>query len=146
MIFRCFFNLFSDVLSVICRLHNLRSPFKIQFYLVPPIVFLFRAHTFFYLGTIRRFSWNDTTVSHWRFHDNRRMNTTADVSNFKISPFLCLNSGWILLKPVLWGVDGNLHFPVPSMNRLKPNLQHFTILPCWAFFRDTIFLYFKTMS
>jgi hypothetical protein len=56
------------------------SLIKIPFYLVPPIVFSFRAHAFFYLGTIRRFSWNDTTVSHWRFHDNRRMNTYADVS------------------------------------------------------------------
>jgi hypothetical protein len=72
-------NLSFDVLSVICRLHNLSSPFKIPFYLVPPIVFSFMAHTFFYLGTIFRFSWNDTTGSHWRFHDNRRMNTSADV-------------------------------------------------------------------
>jgi hypothetical protein len=26
---------------------------------------------------------------------------------------------WILLKPWLGGVDGNLHFPLPSMNRLN---------------------------
>jgi hypothetical protein len=75
-----------DVLSVIWRLHN----FKIPFYLVLPNGFSFRAHTFFYLGTTRRFSWNDTSVPHWRFHVNRRMNTSADVSLFKISPFLCL--------------------------------------------------------
>jgi hypothetical protein len=41
------FELSFDVLSVICRLHNLRSPFKIHFYLVPRIVFSFRAHAFF---------------------------------------------------------------------------------------------------
>jgi hypothetical protein len=71
-------------------LHNLRSPFKIPFYLVPPIVFSSRAKAFFYSGTIRRgFAWNGTTVSHWRFHDNRRMNTSADVSKFKITPFSC---------------------------------------------------------
>jgi hypothetical protein len=63
------------------KLCNLRSPFKIPFYLVPPIVFSFRAKAFFYLGTIHRFLWNGTTVSHWRFHDNRRMNTSADVSS-----------------------------------------------------------------
>jgi hypothetical protein len=68
---------------------HLRSLFKIPFYLVPPIVFSFRAKAFFYFGTIRRFSWNGTSVSHWRFHDNRRMNTSADVSKFKISPFSC---------------------------------------------------------
>jgi hypothetical protein len=48
-----------------------------------------------------------------------------------------------LLEPVLGGVDGNLHFPVPSMNRLnqtKPAI--FSILPCWAFFKDYVFLYF----
>jgi hypothetical protein len=43
----CFLNLSFDVISVIRRLHNLRSPFKIPFYLVPPIVFLLRAHAFF---------------------------------------------------------------------------------------------------
>jgi hypothetical protein len=41
-------NLSFDVISVICRLHNLRFPFKIPFYLVPPIVFSFRA--FFLFG------------------------------------------------------------------------------------------------
>jgi hypothetical protein len=82
-----FFNLSFDVLFVICKLHNLRSPVKIPFYLVPPIVFSSRAHALFYLGTIRRISWNSTTVSQWKFHDNRRMNTSADVSKFKILPF-----------------------------------------------------------
>jgi hypothetical protein len=60
----CFLNVSFDVISVICRLHNLRSPFKIPFYLVPPIVFSFRVHALFYLGTICRFSWNGTNVSH----------------------------------------------------------------------------------
>jgi hypothetical protein len=84
-----FFNLSFDILSVICRLHILRSPFQISIYLVPLIIFSFRAKAFFYMGIIRRFSWNGTTVSHWRFRDNRRMNTIADVSKFKIVPFSC---------------------------------------------------------
>jgi hypothetical protein len=84
------------------------------------------------------FSWNGTTVSHWRFHDNRRMNTSADVSKFKISPFFVFKC-WILLKPVLGGVDGNLHFPVPSMNRLnQTEPATFSLLSCWAFFRDSV--------
>jgi hypothetical protein len=94
---------------------NLWSPFKIPFYIVPPIVFSFRAKAFFYLETIRRFSWNGNPVSHWRLHDNRRMNTSTDVSKFHHFRVKC----WILLKPVLGGLDGNLHFPVPSMNRLN---------------------------
>jgi hypothetical protein len=41
-------------------------------------------------------------------------------------------------------VDGNLHFPVPSMNRLnQTEPATFSILPCWAFFRDSAFIYFK---
>jgi hypothetical protein len=41
------------------------------------------------------------------------------------------------------GLDGSLHFTVPSMNRLnQTEPATFTILPCWAFFRDSNFLYF----
>jgi hypothetical protein len=44
---------------------------------------------------------------------------------------------------MLGGVDGSLHFTVPSMNRLnQTELATFSILPCWAFFRDSYFLYF----
>jgi hypothetical protein len=40
------------------------------------------------------------------------------------------------LKPVHGGVDGNLHFPVPFMNRLnQTELATFSILSCWAFLR-----------
>jgi hypothetical protein len=108
---------------------NLWSPFKIPFYLVLPIVFSFRAHAFFYLGTICHFSWNGTYVSHWKFHDNRHMNTSADVSKFKIVPVHV--KCWILLIPVLGGVDGSLHLTVPSMNRLnQTEPATFSILLC----------------
>jgi hypothetical protein len=44
---------------------------------------------------------------------------------------------------VLAGVDGNLHFPVPSMNRLsQTEPSTFSILPFWTLFRDSVFLYF----
>jgi hypothetical protein len=40
-------------------------------------------------------------------------------------------------------MDGNLHFPVPSMNRLnQTEPATFSILYCWTFFRDSVFLYF----
>jgi hypothetical protein len=40
-------------------------------------------------------------------------------------------------------VDGNLHFPVPSINRLnQTELATFSILSSWVFFRDSVFLYF----
>jgi hypothetical protein len=54
---------------------------------------------------------------------------------------------WILFEPVLGVVDSNLHFPEPSMNRLNhtesATFSIFSILPCWAFFRGSVFLYFK---
>jgi hypothetical protein len=123
---------------VICRLHNLWSPFKIPFYLVPPIVFSFKAHAFFYLGTICRFSWNGTNVSHWRFHENRHMNTSADVSKFEIVPvhFKC----WILLKPVIGGVDGSLHSTVheQAQSNRACNIFNYVV---FDYLRDSCFLY-----
>jgi hypothetical protein len=54
---------------------------------------------------------------------------------------------WILLKPVLGGVDGTLHFPVPSMNRLnQTEPATFSILSCWAFLRDSVFIYFTNVT
>ena len=50
-------------------------------------------------------------VSPWIIYNNRRMNTSADVLNAKLS---C----WILFKPVL-GVGGSLHLPLPPVNRLN---------------------------
>jgi hypothetical protein len=54
---------------------------------------------------------------------------------------------WILLKPVLGVVDGNLHFPLPFMNRLnQTEPATFSILSCWTFFRNSVFLYFIVIS
>jgi hypothetical protein len=48
---------------------------------------------------------------------------------------------------VLGGVDGNLHFPVTSINRLnQTESATFSILLYWAFFRDSVFLYFILQS
>jgi hypothetical protein len=107
---------------MICWLHNLWSPFKIPFYLVSPIVFLFRAHAFFYLGTICRFSWNGTCVSHWRFHDNRHVNTSVDVSKlyqFMLNVEFCLSrcSG-------AWTVVCTWQYR-PWTGAIKPILQQF---------------------
>jgi hypothetical protein len=49
--------------------------------------------------------------------------------------------------PVLGGVDGNLHIPVPPMHRLnQTEPATFSILLCWTFFRDLCFLYFDADS
>jgi uncharacterized membrane protein YbaN (DUF454 family) len=49
-----------------------------------------------------------------------------------------------ILLFVSFFVDGNFHIPLPSMNRLsQTELATFSILPCWAFFRDSAFLYLK---
>jgi hypothetical protein len=95
----------------------------------------------FYLRAICPFSWNGTYVLHWRFHDNRHMNTSADVSQNSN------HSSSILLKPLLGGVDGSLHLTVPSMNRFnQTEPATFSVLPSWAFFRNSYFLYFIATS
>jgi hypothetical protein len=117
------------------------SPFKIPFYLVPPIVFSFRAHAFFYLWTICRFSWNGTYMSHWRFHDKQPYDYEHICGCFKIVPVHV--KCWILLKLVPGCVDGSLHLTVPFMNRLNQTKPAtYSVLLCWAFFRDSYFLYF----
>jgi hypothetical protein len=119
----------ADVLSVICRLHNLRSPFKISFYLVPPIVFLLRA--------THSFTWEPYAAFHGmarKCHMITAVWTHLRVFlNSKFPNFSCLNVGFCL-----GGVDGNLHFPVRSMKRLN---EAFSILSCWSFFRDSVFYF-----
>jgi hypothetical protein len=99
--------------------------------------FSFRAHSFFYLGTIRRFSQNGTDVTHWWFHNYSPINTSVDVLKYQI---LSLDiKCWILLPPVLWGIDGNLLLPLPTMNRLnQTDPATFSILSFFAFFRDSL--------
>jgi hypothetical protein len=50
-----FLSLSFDVLSVMSRLHNRWYPFKMQYYLVPPIVFSLRAQAFFTWGNYTTF-------------------------------------------------------------------------------------------
>ena len=50
---------------------------------------------------------------------------------------------WILLKPVLGGVNGSLHLPLLSMNGLgQTDPAAYFILLCWAFFKCSIFSVF----
>jgi hypothetical protein len=53
--------------------------FQIFIYLVPSIMFTFKAYVFVCLGTIRRFSRNVSNISHWKFHGGLRMDTSADI-------------------------------------------------------------------
>ena len=71
-------------LSLLCRLQNLRTPFKIPFSLVPPIVVMI--HAFFYLGTIRCLSWNGTWCHTEDFFITERLNTPVfDLIKMQIS-------------------------------------------------------------
>jgi hypothetical protein len=65
-----------------------------------------------------------------------RMNTPADFSKFKVLPVHV--KCWILLKPVLgaWTVACNYHYRLQTGSIKKSGT-----LPCWAFFRDSVFLY-----
>jgi hypothetical protein len=58
------------------------------------------------------------------------MNISADISKFKIvpGPVKC----WIVLKPVLGGVEGCLHLTVPSMSRLNQTESATFLIFCLA--------------
>jgi hypothetical protein len=55
---------------------------------------------------------------------------------------ICCRSSSLQTRFTRFCVDGILHFPVPSMNRLnQTEPATFSILSCWAFFRDSVLLY-----
>jgi hypothetical protein len=79
----------------------------------------------FYLGTIRRFSWDDTTVSYCRFHSYRRMNTIADIPKYKISPFPCLNVEFCFSRcKGTWAVTFTFQYRLWARS-IKQSLQQF---------------------
>jgi hypothetical protein len=101
------------------------------------------------LGQKHSFTWGPYAAFHgmaWTCHIEGSMITAVWThlrmflnSKFHHFRVIC----WILLKPVLGDVDGNLQFPVPSMNRLnQTEPAKFSILLCWTFFRYSVFLYF----
>jgi hypothetical protein len=79
---------------------------------------------FYYLRTIRRFSWNGTEVSHWRFNDYRRIKHLQMFQNSKFWHFMfkCL----FLLRPVLgvWTVICTWQYR-PWTGSIKPSLHYF---------------------
>jgi hypothetical protein len=134
----CLLNVSFDVLSVIRRLHNLWSPFKIPFYSVPPIVFWFRANAFFTWGPYSYFHEIALTC-----HIEGSMITAiwTHLRMFQNCTSSCqmLNSAYASAR----GRGGSLHLIVSStttLNHTEP--ATFSILPCWNFFGDSYFLYF----
>jgi hypothetical protein len=68
------------------------------------------------------------------------------IKNYVFMSLTCVHNGKLDLDGVI-GLEGNLHLPVPSMimlNQTKP--ATFSVLPCWAFFRDSVFLQFRIPS
>jgi hypothetical protein len=87
----------------------------------PPPLFSRLGHT----HLVSRSSWNGTKVSHRRFHDTRRMNKSADVSKFKISPLPWLNVEFCLTRCFgAWTITCTWHFR-PWTGSIKPSRQHF---------------------
>jgi hypothetical protein len=129
----CFSNLSFGVKSVICRLHNLRSPFKIPFYLVSRL-----GHTHFFTWGPYAAFFNGMALA---YHIEGSMITAIWTllrmfQNSKFYQFM-LNVG---------GVDGSLHLPVPSMNKFNhTEPATFSILPRWAVFRDSYFILLYTI-
>jgi hypothetical protein len=107
--------------SVICRIYILRSLVKILFYSVLPIVFLFRAKPFLYLGTIRR-------MLIWKY----RMFTAICIPSFGMDQnnyyTVYWYKYWLAINPGLGGVGSYMNFHYcPWTGSIKPSLQYFHI-------------------
>jgi hypothetical protein len=98
---------------VICRLHYLWSPFKIIFCLFPStghtLSFTLGQNTAFYRKT-RKCNIEGFMITAAWTHLRMFLNSNVTIFVLKCE---------ILLTPVQGAVDGNLRFPVPSMNRLN---------------------------
>ena len=70
---------------------KLRHPFEIPFYLVPPFVFSFRTQAFIIWWSYAACH-GMALVSHWKFPDNHRMNTSVDVIKLNMYHNRYLNS------------------------------------------------------
>jgi hypothetical protein len=112
-------------LAVICRLHNLWSPFQIPFCSAPSNVFSFREHASYYLRTIRRFHGmarkchiEASRITYflwthlWIFHNSK-------ICDFM---FKC----WILLRPMLGVRTVVCTWQFRTFTgSIKPSLQYF---------------------
>ena len=136
----CFLNLSLDVLYVICRLHNLRPLLKFHF-----IYFRIWGTSSLSFGGHMPLVMEWHLVSHWRFLDNHRMNTYADVLKIKFA--IIIFKCWIPSKPMIEDVDDSLHLPLSSINRLNQTEPLTFGLLCWAaFFKGHFLLSFIMTS
>jgi hypothetical protein len=122
-------------------LHNLRSPFKISFYLVPPIVFSFRAHAFL-------FTWGPYAAFHGMaltchiegsmitaIWTHLRMFQNSKFYQFMLNVEFCLSRCWG--RGRWFALNSTVHEQAQS-NRVC-NIFNFAVLGfLWGF----LFLYF----
>jgi hypothetical protein len=114
-------------LSVICRIYILRSPVKILFCLVSPIVFSFRANPFFYLVS---YTAEHGMILIWKYRIEVSMFTAICTLSFGMDQnctvYLC--KYWVALNPGLGGVGSNMHFYYCLWTgSIKPIMQYFHI-------------------
>jgi hypothetical protein len=118
------------------RISSMRMSFILTWTACTLYVFIILQTADFVTCTVQYRPWTGSINKIWKIRSTRKGGVQwtqapydpATRTDFRIK---C----WILLKPVLGGVDGNLHFPVPSMNRLnQTDLATFSILLCSTFF------------
>ena len=85
----------SHWVTVICRLHRLIPPLICYCFSSPPS-FPVMGRSFLSFWVPNAACYGMALVSHWRFPESHRMNTSADVLNSKL-----ITTVWILLKPGL---------------------------------------------
>jgi hypothetical protein len=104
--------------------------------------FCLRHSLSFTLKPYAAFFWNGKKVSYW---GSMKTSVWTHIWMFCNSRVIFMSKCWILLQPVPGGVEGNLHFPGPFMNRLN-HTEHakFSFLLFWAFLGYSVFLLYVT--
>jgi hypothetical protein len=125
---------------LICRLHSLWYPFKISSYLVPPIVFSLRAHSFFFTsgpcaafrGMALTFHIDGPMVHLAAIWRDLRMFTKFKILPVHVKCWAGAGGAWTVACACQYR---------PLTGSIKPSLQLFQF---WAFFRDSyISLFFN---
>jgi hypothetical protein len=126
----CYLN-FALAYSVICRIYILRSPVKILFCLVPPIVFSFMSNPFFIWGP---YASEHGRVLIWKYRIECSMFTAIGIQSFGMDQNCTVDwcKYWVALNPGLGGVGSNMRFHYrPWSGTNKPSLQYFHICRVW---------------
>jgi hypothetical protein len=126
---------------VLCDMQDLYSQIPcLNLVLFSSALFSFRAKPFFYLGTIRRWTWNGVNlkIPLWRFHVHCNMHAIVwDESRFYC--YWC--KYWVALNPGLGGVGSNCISITAHQQAQSNRACNISIFVAFGCFQSSLFVY-----